>query len=409
MYFISKVFMKSFIRLVIFCVLAVIISGCTGLKLRREQNKETGKKKGISIILEDRRPILLSDRGGVIPPPYEKPSIAPSSTQLDVQEEQTILIEDVPEISLLTQKEPIIETLAPEQSEEQKLELVPLPIVKTETIKYIVKKGDSFWRIAKMFGVSMHELVAYNHKNLKTILTVGTVLEIPPGGELNPKWNKTKERSKKSIKQNTSPANKSSQLSNPMLNYKPKGKELLPSNGQYHIQKGDSLYKISHRFGISVKKIMSLNDLKSTVIHPGATLVLKESSSAGIKAEPVMDFDSGFEDDALEDGFDDTGIIQKEESPSDLRYFDTKNISSTSTTELGKIKDAAKDIPKSNKIKKENRIISKILHTVQHTDTIESIVKLYGSSEELIKNANPKVKDWNNLPLELELQIPVEE
>jgi len=48
----------------------------------------------------------------------------------------------------------------------------------------------------------------------------------------------------------------------------------------YRVQPGDSLYKISKSFGTSISSIQSVNQLRSSSIYPGQTLIIPQSGQA---------------------------------------------------------------------------------------------------------------------------------
>ncbi|WP_457563685.1 LysM peptidoglycan-binding domain-containing protein [Caminibacter pacificus] len=93
---------------------------------------------------------------------------------------------------------------------------------------YKVKKGDSLLKIAKKFGISIRILRDYNR--FGRYLRVGQKIVVP----LNSRFIK------------------------------------------YKVRNGDSLAGIARRFGISYKKIMRLNDMKSTVIRVGQILKIPQ-------------------------------------------------------------------------------------------------------------------------------------
>jgi LysM repeat protein len=48
-----------------------------------------------------------------------------------------------------------------------------------------------------------------------------------------------------------------------------------PKNRYYTVRPGDTLYNISRKYGVTVKKIRALNKLSDTaVIHPGQKLIM---------------------------------------------------------------------------------------------------------------------------------------
>lgn len=107
---------------------------------------------------------------------------------------------------------------------------------------YIVRNGDSLWKISKRFGVSIKKLKRWN--NLK-----GN--RIYPGQKLIISKEKVKSYAQR------------------------KGEGKI-----YTVRKGDNLWKISRRFGIPLKTLKRLNNLKGTRIYPGQKLIIgaRESS-----------------------------------------------------------------------------------------------------------------------------------
>ncbi len=112
-------------------------------------------------------------------------------------------------------------------------------------ITYRVKRGDTLIKIAKKFGVSVKELKKVN--NLKgNVIRVGQKLKIPLKTKLKKEVVK-KERRRKRVSSR---------------------KRVII----YRVKKGDSLIKIAKKFGVSVREIKFLNNLKGNRIYVGQKL-----------------------------------------------------------------------------------------------------------------------------------------
>ncbi|MBM6771919.1 LysM peptidoglycan-binding domain-containing protein [Ligilactobacillus agilis] len=116
---------------------------------------------------------------------------------------------------------------------------------------YTVKAGDSLWGISHKYGMSIDSLKSLNNLSSNFIYP-GQVLKV---GQSNNQSNTT---SKPSASQST---NGSSQ------------------SGSYTVKAGDSLWGISHKYGMSIDSLKSLNNLSSNFIYPGQVLKVGQSSN----------------------------------------------------------------------------------------------------------------------------------
>ena len=99
---------------------------------------------------------------------------------------------------------------------------------KTETyINYIVKKGDSLWKIANNYGITVSDITSLN--NLKsTTLSIGQQLKIPT----------------------------------------------VSSEKEYIVKSGDNLYSIANKFNTTVDSIKKKNNLTSNLLTIGQKLII---------------------------------------------------------------------------------------------------------------------------------------
>ena len=111
---------------------------------------------------------------------------------------------------------------------------------KEETgIVYVVKAGDSLWKIANSYGISVSELKSANNLS-SDVLSIGQQLKIPSGGV---------------------------------------------TSTIYVVKAGDSLWKIANSYGISVSELKSANNLTSDVLSIGQQLKIP---SGGVFLEFVV-------------------------------------------------------------------------------------------------------------------------
>ncbi|QER42489.1 LysM peptidoglycan-binding domain-containing protein [Thermodesulfobacterium sp. TA1] len=142
---------------------------------------------------------------------------------------------------------------------------------------YTVKKGDTLFSIAKKFGLSVEELKQTNHlksNNLKPGQILKIVVSQPPSKVRNLTTKAP------SIKQNLN--------SEPLI---------------YVVQKGDTLFSIAKRFGVSVEELKNLNQLSENSLKVGQTLKIGNPSETtkmiSLKDERSQSLSSNSKDDVL--------------------------------------------------------------------------------------------------------------
>lgn len=105
------------------------------------------------------------------------------------------------------------------------------------TVNYIVKKGDSLYSIARVYKTTVQEIQKLN--NLKSnALSIGQELKIPE-------------------------------------NYVNDASANLPTYINYTVKKGDSLYSIAKRYGITTNIIIKDNALKNNLLSIGQNLKIR--------------------------------------------------------------------------------------------------------------------------------------
>lgn len=101
--------------------------------------------------------------------------------------------------------------------------------IPTSTDVYIVKSGDSLYKIANMFNTTVNDLKSLNNLS-SNLLSIGQQLKIPTSGS--------------------------------------------SSNKVYVVERGDSLYGIARKFNTTVTAIQSLNNLSSSTLSIGQRLLI---------------------------------------------------------------------------------------------------------------------------------------
>ena len=124
---------------------------------------------------------------------------------------------------------------------------------------HVVQPGETLYRIALRYGVTVGALAAYNGLSDPTRIRVGQILRIPTagtreGGNAGPRTQAAKQTSGKPASSSTVVTRK--------VTYR------------YVVSRGDTLYSIARRFGISVAVLKQANGLTSDLIHPGQRLTI---------------------------------------------------------------------------------------------------------------------------------------
>ena len=124
--------------------------------------------------------------------------------------------------------------------------VTPAPNTEATPSEYVVAKGDSFYSIGKKLGVSIKALKAANPSVVPTKLKVGQKIQVPAGG--------------------TSAGN---------ANAAAGSMGVAPSETAetvYVVRSRDTLTKIAHEHGVSVKALRAANELKTDSIKVGQKL-----------------------------------------------------------------------------------------------------------------------------------------
>ena len=161
-------------------------------------------------------------------------------------------------------------------------------------MNYVVKPGDTLWGISNQYGVSVTELAELNNVDATT-LKVGKVLKIPNKSGNNPdnmfmykvvkgdslysiakKYGTSVEEIKK-LNYLTSNNLVIGQVLRIPEMYTKHEDMVVPSYVNYKVVKGDTLYSIAKKFGVSVDSIINDNGLKSNNLSIGQNLKIRSN------------------------------------------------------------------------------------------------------------------------------------
>lgn len=156
----------------------------------------------------------------------------------------------------ITSNDEVVET--PTQEVEEKP--VEKPIEASKSV-YTVKAGDGYWGIARKYGTTVEALKALNGAT-SNLIHPGQVLKLPTTAVIEPNTPDTGS-------DNASSNNADSSTSS-----------------SYTIQRGDGLYSIARKYGMTLAQLKSLNGLTSDLIHPGQ--VLKVSTSTQVASQATL-------------------------------------------------------------------------------------------------------------------------
>ncbi len=271
-------------------------------------------------------------------------------------------------------------------------------------ITYTVKKGDSFWKIARIYGVSMQELAAENNMSLNKVLSVGTELRIPPGGAL------ISEDELPPIKKTGRPAPPPT----------PSSYEPSTEDGTYVVKPGDSLWKIARTHGLKVSELAAANGLdpkKPIIVNQ--KLVIPGGGGATSYSEPE---DSSFPDDfgmendseftegspfgeteeSAPTGMDESSEEEPTGSPDEL-LSDEELKKALEEIEQMESPAAGTDESKTGGTDPSTAFIT---HESLKDETLTSIANMYGVKIESVKKANPELPESQPLPAGTKVDIP---
>lgn len=149
---------------------------------------------------------------------------------------------------------------------------------------YIVQAGDTLWKVARNHNVTVDELKSLNNLNSELIM-VGQKLVVGKGAI---KVVPNNSRPSNTSSNNASSNNTNSSNTNTSSNNNPVVQSSKDNNGNYKVQRGDTLWKIANKFNVSVAEIKVINKLKTDSIYFGQTLSIS-GEIVQVENDPVVE------------------------------------------------------------------------------------------------------------------------
>lgn len=272
---------------------------------------------------------------------------------------------------------------------------------------YTVKQGDTLWGISNQFGVSVTELASLNDVDANS-LQIGQTLKIPSKTGINPdnmflytvKKGDTLYSIAKVYGTSVSEIKKLNYLTGDSLVvgqviripevYTPFDEISIPNYINYTVKRGDNLYSIAREYGVDVNTLMQDNALSSTVLRVGQNLKIRVSKE--------LEVEECFGEDYI---------------PSESNTLYTVKKGDSLYSIARKYQTSVGEIVSLNNLKNNNLSIGQVLkipsssggvtYQVIRGDNLYSIARKFGTTVDLIKKKNNLTN--NNLSIGQILKI----
>lgn len=140
------------------------------------------------------------------------------------------------------------------------------PVQSASAKTVTVKSGDTVWQLATKYGVSMSQLEKTNHIKNGVIYTgQKLVLSSSKTTTLKPTTTATKTTTKKANAAAATVSNLSSTST--------------ATASTYTVKSGDTLWKVSKKYGVTIAQLKQWNGLKSDMIAVGQKLAVKKTAA----------------------------------------------------------------------------------------------------------------------------------
>lgn len=157
-----------------------------------------------------------------------------------------------------------------------------IPSAALADVSYTVQKGDSYWNISQRFNTSLNSLLNANNASGNSSLMVGQIISVPSNTYTVQKGDTYYLIAKKCGISLSSLLSANGASSSSTLY--PGQKISIPDSGsgytKYTVQKGDTYWTISQKYGISLSSILAANNAtENSALYIGDTVKIPSSDS----------------------------------------------------------------------------------------------------------------------------------
>jgi len=149
---------------------------------------------------------------------------------------------------------------------------------------HTVKEGETMYTIAQLYGIRLAHLYSKNRMIVGKEPAVGEAVRLKGKARKSPKLRANRPTSKKITTQETKdsqntytpvPIHTPTTTVETTDNSNTKPTVPKPTNQQHIVQKGETLWRISKKYGITIEELMAKNNLQSTTIRTGTALRIR--------------------------------------------------------------------------------------------------------------------------------------
>ena len=256
---------------------------------------------------------------------------------------------------------------------------------------YIVKSGDTLWGIAKKLGITVDELKKYNNL-INNALSIGQILLIPEkeeeeaegeyklytvkSGDSLYKIAISNNITVKELMEYNNLTSTNLQVGQTLLIPIVKSEENLSEYITYTVKPGDNLYSIANKYNISLAELRNFNDLKTNLLSIGQVLKV-----------PVKDIETDTET---------SSYIEYYVKNGDNLYSIGRKYN-ISVNELKEYNNLTNDILRVGQLIRIPISTSENVYVVKSGDTLYSIAEKYNTTVNNIKEKNNLANNLLNI------------